>query len=182
MIIKTNLLPKIGNQLPLAHLDSFDGTEFSFTCNCGEPFTMNKSNTFVSKDQYACSNCKRKSRLAPFVGERYIFRRVKSDAATAHRSFELDFGWFSEAIHMPCFYCGRKDINSSTIPSKRKDETLIAHFRYNGIDRIHNDIGYVEENCVPSCIVCNRAKNSMPFDEFIEWIETMVNFRRDLGM
>lgn len=180
LIIKTNLLHRIGNALSLAHLDSFDGKDFYFTCNCGNEFTMRKDNDFISDNQYACFNCKRKSRLAPFVGERYIFKRVKSDAHTAGRPFELDFDWFVEAIHLPCFYCGRRDTNSSTVPSQRAGESLILHFRYNGLDRIRNDIGYTKDNCVPSCFVCNRAKNSLPLGEFLEWIETMVRYRGEL--
>jgi len=177
MIIATYLLPRFGNKLPNAKLVMYNGSDFHFVCNCTQEFSMARGNHFDSPEQFQCRNCKRRGKMAPNVGERYIFRRVKSDAHTADREFELEFDWFVEAIHMPCFYCGRRDINSSVIPSKRKGETLIPHFRYNGIDRIHNEVGYVKDNCVPSCIVCNRAKNSMPYDEFIEWIETMVKFR-----
>lgn len=180
MLIKTNLLDKIDKSLPLAYLNSFDGTDFSFTCNCGMPFTMNGGNRYVSDDQYACSNCKRKSRLLPYVGERYVFRRVKSDAVTAGREFRLDFDWFVKMVHLPCFYCHRKDINVCIVPSRREGEALIEQFRYNGIDRMDNDIGYIESNCVPSCIICNRAKNSMPFEEFMEWLDVLVDYRQSL--
>lgn len=179
MIIKTDLLNKIGKQLSLAHLDSFDGTDFSFTCNCGVKFTMNKSNSFVSENQYACFNCKRTGRLAPYVGERYVFRRVRSDAATAGREFSIDFDWFVKVCHMPCQYCGRADINSARVPSKRSGEVLIEHFRYNGLDRINNYIGYVQFNCVPSCIICNRAKNSMSYADFMTWIKTVVEYNTE---
>jgi hypothetical protein len=52
---------------------------------------------------------------------------------------------------------------------------LLKDFRYNGIDRIHNDIGYVEYNCVPCCIICNRAKNSMPYEDFVDWIDNLID-------
>ena len=180
MIIKSYLLTKIGSVLPYSRLDSFNGIDFTFVCNCGDKFTLNKNNAFISDQQFSCSNCKRLGRLAPYVGERYVFRRVKSDAVTAGREFNIDFDWFVKMVHMPCFYCHRKDINTCTVPSKRPGETLIERFRYNGLDRIHNEIGYVESNCVPSCIVCNRAKNNMPFEEFMEWLKVLVDYRQTL--
>ena len=166
----------------LSHLDMYDGKAFFFTCHCGEKFSFGRGNMYTSPNQFSCRNCKRKLKMIPFVGERYIYRRVKSDARSANREFSLDFDWFVEMIHSPCFYCGRKDINSSTVPSKRANKTLIDHFRYNGLDRINNDIGYQEDNCVPCCIICNRAKNSLPFKDFIEWIETLIQFRDSISV
>jgi len=30
------------------------------------------------------------------------------------------------------------------------------------------------ENCVPCCIICNRAKNSLSLDDFMLWITGVV--------
>jgi len=55
-----------------------------------------------------------------------------------------------ELHYQPCHYCGMK------APG--------------GIDRKHNDEHYTFENCVPCCKICNRAKNSMTYQSFIDWI------------
>ncbi|MGJ4945153.1 HNH endonuclease signature motif containing protein [Bradyrhizobium sp. HKCCYLS1011] len=40
----------------------------------------------------------------------------------------------------------------------------------NGIDRKDNGQGYTIENCVPCCSVCNHAKHTMGYEQFIMWI------------
>jgi len=39
-----------------------------------------------------------------------------------------------------------------------------------GIDRIQSDLGYISGNCVTCCWQCNRAKNDIPYNEFIRWV------------
>lgn len=150
-----------------------------FTCGCGNEFRLRSTNQYVSDAQYRCLDCKRVGRITPFVGERHIYKRIRSDAKTAGRVFEIGFDWFVKKCHERCNYCGRSDGNSSTVPSKSPGKVLLQDFRYNGLDRIDNSIGYVEQNCVPCCIICNRAKNSMPYCDFIEWLHDVATYRKD---
>ncbi len=39
-----------------------------------------------------------------------------------------------------------------------------------GIDRINPRVGYVQGNCRPCCIKCNKAKNDMTEIEYREWL------------
>ena len=111
-------------------------------------------------------------------GERYAFKRVKSDAAAAGREFEITLDQFAVACHLPCHYCGRSDRNKLSIRSKSsKGGWVVKDSRYTGLDRVDNSIGYTYENCVPCCAVCNRAKNSMGYNEFIEYLTDLINFR-----
>lgn len=59
-----------------------------------------------------------------------------------------------------CFYCGCVGMN---ITRQYKE------FPHNGIDRINNNKGYTQKNCLPCCKVCNFAKNTMKYKEFISW-------------
>ena len=43
-------------------------------------------------------------------------------------------------------------------------------FLYNGIDRKDNNIGYIIENCVSCCGICNRMKMDMSYDDFLNHI------------
>ncbi len=58
-----------------------------------------------------------------------------------------------------CHYCG-------TNPSK-------------GVDRVVNTDGYDKNNCVSCCMICNRAKNDMPIQNFKDWIIKSYNFQRN---
>lgn len=52
----------------------------------------------------------------------------------------------------------------------------------NGIDRVDNSCGYVEDNVVTCCLRCNKAKNSSPVNEFTEWGKRLGdNLRRWSG-
>jgi hypothetical protein len=42
-----------------------------------------------------------------------------------------------------------------------------------GIDRINSNYGYHSRNCRPCCWKCNRAKSSMPDEEFLSWIHSV---------
>jgi hypothetical protein len=48
-------------------------------------------------------------------------------------------------------------------------------FIYNGIDRKINSIGYVYENCLPCCEICNKAKGTRTYEEYIEWMNRIAD-------
>jgi hypothetical protein len=64
-----------------------------------------------------------------------------------------------------CVYCGS---GLQTI-SKGLGKTS-GNFAYTGIDRIYNEIGYINGNCVPCCSTCNWMKHKMSHDKFLEHI------------
>ena len=165
-----------GGKVSGSALVSTDGTRATFVCNCGNEFSRKLSNKATSST-VQCLSC---SNSRPFVGERHVFKRIKSDAVRAGRDFNITLDFFIEMSHRPCFYCNRSNINSVNVPSK-KGGYLIKGFRYNGLDRIDNAIGYEEDNCVPCCVVCNRAKNSMSFDEFMDYIQALVGHQNSIG-
>ena len=49
-----------------------------------------------------------------------------------------------------------------------------GEFRYTGIDRYDNTLGYTLENSVPCCKQCNRIKTDMAASEFAERLERIV--------
>ena len=162
--------------LPHCNFEHMDETHAHFICECGSPFKLRITNKAKDVEEYKCPRCKRHALMLDHVGERYIFKRIKQDARSMARVFDITLEWFVEECHKPCHYCGRANYNKQDIPSKT-GFPLLQGFRYNGLDRIDNDIGYVEENCVSCCIVCNRAKNSMPYEDFIEWVNDMIQYR-----
>lgn len=65
-----------------------------------------------------------------------------------------------------CVYCNSPPLRE--LWSKDKNRRLL--FKYNGIDRVNNDIGYTSENCVSSCYTCNRGKQDLTIQEFSSWL------------
>jgi len=119
------------------------------------------------------------TRIREYPGERYAFKRIKSDAAAARRSFEIPFDWFVKQCHEPCHYCGRVDRNNISIKSRslKVKGFVVENFKYNGLDRVDNAVGYTVDNCVPCCAICNRGKNSMGYNDFIEYISDLIKFQ-----
>lgn len=50
----------------------------------------------------------------------------------------------------------------------------VEPYVYNGIDRVNNDIGYLIENCVSCCKVCNFMKRSMSKNDFINHVNKIA--------
>lgn len=176
MILKTAIAK--GPEGPSRYLNSLRGFAL-FQCECGEQFFLRDTNTFDGWDSIKCPWCKRRAIMPPNVGERYVMKRIKSDAARAGREFDLSLEQIKTLIHSPCHYCGGRNRNTINVKSKVKGQYLIKGFKYNGLDRKHNDVGYVIDNVVPCCVICNRAKNSMDYEAFLQWIEDMIQYRRE---
>jgi 5-methylcytosine-specific restriction endonuclease McrA len=77
----------------------------------------------------------------------------KRNASKRNIDFLLTKAEFENLIKQDCTYCG----------------TPAAPF--NGIDRVRNWESYRTENVVPCCYICNRAKSTMPLDDFLNHIK-----------
>jgi hypothetical protein len=52
----------------------------------------------------------------------------------------------------------------------------------NGIDRIDNKVGYVKENLVPCCSLCNRMKLTLTTERFIEQCNKIINHKNNITL
>lgn len=99
-----------------------------------------------------CANCGKTPTDGARICERCLRTSYKLKCASRRGlEFSLTDVEFSSLVHSECSYCGK-------LPNPR-----------NGIDRVENTKGYTLENCVSCCFICNRAKNDMSREEFIEW-------------
>ncbi len=93
-----------------------------------------------------------------------ILLRYKAAAKRRGLQYGIDDVLFDSLMSGNCRYCGIP-------PSMKKfSKGGDRSFTYNGIDRINNTIGYIPENVVSCCKICNRAKSSMSYDDFILWV------------
>lgn len=94
---------------------------------------------------------------------------TKASANKRGYVFELSVDEVSLLCQQLCSYCGKEP--SQVLSS-------FPNFKYNGVDRVDNSLGYVEGNCVPCCKLCNRMKDVLSVDDFKDHIRTIVVFQR----
>ncbi|AGE51590.1 hypothetical protein PBCVCvsA1_541L [Paramecium bursaria Chlorella virus CvsA1] len=80
------------------------------------------------------------------------FESIKRSAIRRNIPFELTEDFVGTMTDEPCFYCGQQT-------------TGILR---NGIDRLDNTVGYVEDNCVSCCGTCNKMKQCLDALTFVE--------------
>jgi hypothetical protein len=79
------------------------------------------------------------------------------NAELKNLKFELQYNEFLEIIEQPCYYCN-----------------IIQDKGFNGIDRKDQTIGYINNNCVSSCKMCNYIKGSLSDKVFINRVEHIL--------
>lgn len=104
-----------------------------------------------------CVSCYSKMRMVEDVRSRKVskqtpevyFEDYKRDAVRKKRVFELTLDEFRAIVAKPCAYCGK-----------------IEELDYNGVDRVDNSNGYITDNCVAACKICNLMKSNHTVTEF----------------
>ncbi len=92
------------------------------------------------------------------------------NAKQRKRNFTLTNEEFRDITSSACHYC--KSI-PQLIRRGGKSNNTKSHwgdYCYNGIDRVNNEIGYIKSNCISCCMICNRAKNKMSYNDFMCYI------------
>ncbi len=147
-----------------SHLHNYR-TYWNCICDCGKEVTCFAANLIKGNSQ-SCG-CKR-NKTHPNV---YIARVINQYRNRSYVDYGCDFSIsieeFEKLILDNCHYCGKE-------PSNKLSK---VDFKYNGIDRLNSNLGYIEGNCVTCCKHCNIAKNTMTYSEFNDWIDIVYNFK-----
>lgn len=98
---------------------------------------------------------------AGISGVNSLFTRYKRGARYRNLEFKITKDEFREFLFKECYYCGDEPKNNW------RREEVNQHLIYNGIDRRNNNIGYLKENLVTCCGICNKAKMDLSDNEFI---------------
>lgn len=93
-----------------------------------------------------------------------LFMAYKRYAKKRNREFSLTKEEFLTIIVASCVYCAR------SLTQEYGGKNYNGLFRYTGIDRLDNAIGYTSNNCVACCKDCNFMKRAMSRCEFLEHI------------
>lgn len=161
------------------------------SCTCGNKHLATASQ-LIRKKCTRCVNCTKNVRkiagtkkLLEYNNSRehlgtaqYSFNRLlsryKSGAATRNLQFNLTEHEFRVLTSSNCHYCGIAPLKEANFYNYIKDDGQ-AYYKYNGVDRKDNKLGYTSENCVPCCSDCNFLKAGRDYDYFISLIKTIFN-------
>lgn len=100
------------------------------------------------------------------------FTYYKSDAKRRNRQFDLTFEQFKTITSRPCSYCGYEGNLFSDLHASR----IAQPFQCNGIDRVDNSIGYILENVVSCCKMCNFMKHKLTREEFLKQVRKIFKW------
>ena len=102
-----------------------------------------------------------------------IYDNYKRAALKRDYSFELTKEEFNLIISQKCHYCKTEpNMVYKYGRSKSGNELydIYNEYKYNGVDRVNNSLGYVKNNCVACCKICNNSKSTLSISEWQEWI------------
>ena len=140
-------------------------------CDCGNKKLVQATNLRRTGSRATgscgCRYFGRKPHRSLPIGEaafRTLFRSYVGNAKNRGYSFDLDEERFRKLITDTCSYCG---CAPEAVVNTRSG---YGSFLYNGLDRVNNDLGYVEGNVVACCKLCNLAKKDLDLPVFLAWI------------
>lgn len=146
-------------------------------CECGterlvRPWSLNQ------RKSLSCG-CKQKEKVGERIIEsgfisirKNIFRNYTMAANRRNYEFSLSFDEFDNLINKPCHYCGTEGSMTSEGTYRQGEPSVdYSMYRYNGVDRVDNNLGYTIENTVSCCNICNNSKSTLTLKEWREWLE-----------
>jgi hypothetical protein len=142
----------------------YGGVCWECKCDCGNKSIFPSSDLIRGRIK-SCGCLKKEN--SEKAWENYLLYHYKYDAKRRNFKFNLTNEEFLTLIYKNCYYCGNSPSNCQTTKTSKK--------KYNGIDRIDSNKDYSVSNCVPCCIICNRAKGKMSLENFYEWKTRLCN-------
>jgi hypothetical protein len=148
-----------------------------YICECG---CIGYDKRFGSvKRQKMCLKCRGKNEFKVKDEGKSAFNNLYNDYAKGaikrNHTFELTKLEFEMLTKQICYYCGA---SPSNIKKARQDR---ENYIYNGVDRKNSSIGYVTENCVPCCKLCNFMKMKLSEIDFISHIQKIYEYQINIG-
>jgi hypothetical protein len=130
-------------------------------CDCGNEILV--PGQALRKDTTrSCRDCYTSGSRVIGTTRNTLYLQCRQGANDRGYDFSITREEFAGIISKDCRYCGIKPFATR---GPEWDRVV-----YNGVDREDNTRGYVLDNCVPCCKVCNVAKRSLTVEEFLTWV------------
>jgi hypothetical protein len=132
-------------------------------CVCGK--LVQSTSPGLTRGLHRSCGCKKLGRLPDHIAvKRDILGRYRAAARSRGYEFSLTDGEFFSLMVRDCHYCGSR-------PEMTRWPERHPGFKFNGIDRVDNSIGYTLANSVPCCSQCNRAKGTLNVESLRDWVD-----------
>lgn len=140
-------------------------------CDCGTQREV-QGNGVTSGHSKSCGCIQKQGE--GIAARNNILRSYKNRAKKIGIKFLLSLEEFINIGKQNCHYCNAQPTPYSS--PQIKSGVYIA----NGIDRVDNSKDYEINNVVSCCEICNKAKRNIPYEDFIQWLNNLTAFRKDL--
>lgn len=171
-----NFINRVGQKygkLLVLELDRVENREtfWKCICNCGKTVVKRGAN-LIQGGTTSCGCLKFKYLEEGESGFNKVYVDYKIGAKKRNLDFNLTKEQFKEINSKNCHYCKIEPLQSKTTGNTKcsNEAKDYGNYTYNGIDRKDNNLGYTLENSLPCCLICNRAKGNMSYQEFIDYI------------
>ena len=156
---------KFGRWTVVSFYDTLGGeSRWLVRCSCGTE-KIASCEDITGQRSFSCG-CAQKDRANSGASARaHVFCGYKSAAKKRKLAWGLSDEEFDFLTGSNCHYCGTPP---STIKRSRWGT---GTFIWNGIDRVDNTLGYISSNVVPCCRICNHAKRTLSYEDFVNWIK-----------
>ncbi len=136
-------------------------------CDCNKELIVS-GNSLRFGNTKSCGCLRHELECLPFGEAAFnaIVCGIKGRAKRKHLEWSLTDEQIRLLLTQPCYYCGAEP--TQTNGASRAQCNGI--FLYNGLDRIDSSLGYVIENIVSCCGICNRAKYTLSVTQFKDWV------------
>ena len=104
------------------------------------------------------------------------YSNYKSKCKSKNWIFNLNKEEFKNLVFNNCHYCNQEP-NQFRMDRCKYKRNMDSAFLMNGIDRLDSSIGYNLENCVSCCEDCNKAKRNLSYDQFLDLIKRIYEFK-----
>lgn len=140
-------------------------------CKCGTLRAVRVKNLITGVSISCGCSKKDKRKDLGYSGLSQLIRQYKNNARLRNLEFTLTRIEFQTLTSSNCYYCNISPQQISNISGNASSEwRKLAAYKYNGLDRVDNTIGYIFKNCVACCRSCNYAKHTRTQAEFLAWI------------
>lgn len=138
-------------------------------CNCAKGKNSFPEFKFHINSIYArcCDYNKIFERNGNLVYGEHLYLKYIAKCNYYKYNFDLNIDEFNEATSKNCYYCGQYPKNTWQLWKENYGKIV----KYNGLTRINNQKGFINNNIRPSCYKCSRFKNDMDEIDFIQWIK-----------
>ena len=119
--------------------------------------------------------------------ERYFWNRIYIDYKKGAKRrnnmvFDISKEKLIELCSSNCLYCNQPPQSCTVYNGTTVATGVPLHGFRNGIDRANNEIGYIEDNCVPCCKFCNQFKRGMTKTAFLDHCKTIIKYQVGLNL